>query len=76
MLAGPMRRLEEPMPDGLSPGDPAPVARVSRRQALKTYVPPTIAVIGLANVTSLGWSGPTKQVPPDEVPKNLPKPRR
>ncbi len=73
MMAGPMRSLEEPMPDVFSPGDHAPVARVSRRQALKTYVPPTIAVIGLANVTTMGMSGPTKEVPPDEVPKKLPK---
>ncbi len=31
---------------------------VSRRQALKTYVPPAITVIGLANATSLRSSGP------------------
>jgi len=39
----------------------APAETVSRRQALKTYVPPTIAVIGLASVTTMGWSGPTKR---------------
>ncbi len=34
---------------------------VSRRQALKTYVPPAITVIGLANVTSLRSSGPVSR---------------
>lgn len=46
-----------------SPGGSDPKTspqRVSRRQALQTYVPPAITVIGLANATSLGWSGPTK----------------
>ncbi len=34
--------------------------RLSRRKALTTYVPPTIAVIGVANVTALRTSGPVK----------------
>ena len=32
--------------------------RQSRRQALKTYAPPTITVIGLATVGTLATSGP------------------
>ena len=35
-----------------------PAGTLSRRQALTTYVPPTITVIGLANVTALRSSGP------------------
>ncbi len=31
---------------------------VSRREALKTYVPPAVTVIGLAHVTALRSSGP------------------
>ncbi len=44
------------MPDNTS----VPAETVSRRQVLRTYVPPTIAVIGIANVASMGRSGPTK----------------
>jgi len=35
--------------------------RVSRREALKTYVPPAIAVIGLPTAASLAGSGPVSR---------------
>ncbi len=37
-----------------------PAETLSRRRVLRTYVPPAIAVIGVANVATMGRSGPTK----------------
>ncbi len=42
----------------MSDNTDVPAETLSRRQALKTYVPPAITVIGLANATSLRSSGP------------------
>ncbi len=42
----------------MSDNTDVPAETLSRRQALKTYVPPAITVIGLANVTALRSSGP------------------
>jgi hypothetical protein len=38
-------------------------ARLDRRRALRTYVPPAIAAIGAASVSTLGHSGSIRRTP-------------
>ena len=41
--------------------EPILTDRLSRRRALKTYVPPTVAMVSLATTRTYGTSGSTKK---------------
>jgi hypothetical protein len=43
--------------DPIADPSTAPAARLSRRDALKTYAPPALAVVGVASLQTFGTSG-------------------
>ena len=53
------------MADPIVDPSTALAARLSRRDALKTYAPPALAVVGVASLQTFGTSGKVKTNPPN-----------
>jgi hypothetical protein len=59
--------------DPIADPSTAPAARLSRRDALKTYAPPALAVVAVANVQTFGTSGKVKVAHPNSGRGNGPE---